>query len=56
MIPEGGKTQFAKALEFDEEVQYIGMTPTILFNQLGYLGWYLVQNDRGKSNSVDGKR
>ena len=29
MIAEGGKTQFAKSLEFDEEVQYIGTTPTI---------------------------
>ena len=39
MIPEGGTTQFGKGLEFDEEVQYIGMTPTILSNQSGYLGW-----------------
>ena len=54
MIPEGGKTQFAKGLEFDEEVQYIGMTPAMLLNQLGNLGWELVQNDRTKSNSVDG--
>jgi len=39
MIPQGGKTQFAKGLEFDEEVQYIGMTPAMLLNQLGNLGW-----------------
>ena len=56
MIPQGGKTQFAKGLEFDEEVQYIGMTPAMLLNQLGNLGWELVQNDRIKSNSVDGTR
>ena len=56
MIPEGGKTQLAKGLEFDEEVQYIGMTPGMLLNQLGNLGWELVQNDRIKSNSVDGTR
>ena len=56
MIPEGGKTQLAKGLEFDEEVQYIGMTPAMLLNQLGNLGWELVQNDRIKSNSVDGTR
>ena len=56
MIPQGGKTQFAKGLEFDEEVQYIGMTPAMLLNQLGNLGWELVQNDRIKSNSVEGTR
>lgn len=56
MIPEGGKTQLAKGLDFDEEVQYIGMTPAMLLNQLGNLGWELVQNDRIKSNSVDGTR
>ena len=56
MIPQGGKTQLAKGLEFDEEVQYIGMTPAMLLNQLGNLGWELVQNDRIKSNSVDGTR
>ena len=56
MIPQGGKTQFAKGLEFDEEVQYIGMTPAMLLNQLGNLGWELVQNDRIKSNSVGGTR
>ena len=56
MIPEGGKTQLAKGLEFDEEVQYIGMPPAMLLNQLGNLGWELVQNDRIKSNSVDGTR
>ena len=56
MIPQGGKTQFAKGLEFDEEIQYIGMTPAMLLNQLGNLGWELVQNDRIKSNSVDGTR
>ena len=56
MIPEGGKTQLAKGLDFDEEVQYIGMTTAMLLNQLGNLGWELVQNDRIKSNSVDGTR
>tara|TARA_Y100001934_G_scaffold139512_1_gene168320 strand:- start:729 stop:1196 length:468 start_codon:yes stop_codon:yes gene_type:complete len=56
MIPQGGKTQLAKGLDFDEEVQYIGMTPAMLLKQLGNLGWELVQNDRIKSNSVDGTR
>ena len=56
MIPEGGKTQLAKGLDFDEEVQYIGMTTAMLLNQLGNLGWELVQNDRIKSNSVGGTR
>ena len=56
MIPEGGKTQLAKGLDFDEEVQYIGMTPAMLLNQLGNLGWELVQNDRIKSNSAEGTR
>ena len=56
MIPQGGKTQFAKGLEFDEEVQYVGMTSAMPLNQLGNLGWELVQNDRIKSNSVDGTR
>ena len=56
MIPQGGKTQLAKGLDFDEEVQYIGMTTAMLLNQLGNLGWELVQNDRIKSNSVDGTR
>ena len=56
MIPQGGKTQLAKGLDFDEEVQYIGMTPAMLLNQLGNLGWELVQNDRIKSNSVGGTR
>ena len=56
MIPQGGKTQFAKGLEFDEEVQYVGMTSAMPLNQLGNLGWELVQNDRIKSNSVDETR
>ena len=36
-LPKGGKTQFEEVWEFDEEVQYIGMTPATLLNQMGNL-------------------
>ena len=36
-LPKGGKTHFEEVWEFDEEIQYIGMTPATLLNQMGNL-------------------